>query len=156
MIPLVESDGCLGPPESHRGSEGVDSVHLLLGDAVLPAGLVHLGALEDHEAAIGLKEFGVVLYGSVRWLASLQGRLLGLALLAEGAMDVAPDGGTIFEEVLRLPPMEQEGGLKSLLEVLGACTSPVGLRPSNVVGRNHHLLPMVLLVLVLLVMASLG
>jgi hypothetical protein len=39
----------------------VNGVHLLLGDAALPAGFVCLGALEDHEVAISLGELGVVL-----------------------------------------------------------------------------------------------
>jgi hypothetical protein len=50
MILLVERDGRLGPLEPRRGGKGVDGVHLLLGDAVLPAGLVRLGAPKDHEA----------------------------------------------------------------------------------------------------------
>jgi hypothetical protein len=44
VTPLVEGDGRLGPPESHRGGEDVDSVHLLLGEAALLMGLVRLGA----------------------------------------------------------------------------------------------------------------
>jgi hypothetical protein len=38
--------------------------------------------------------------------------------LTKGATDVAPDGGAVFEEMLRLSPMEQAGGLKRLLKVL--------------------------------------
>jgi hypothetical protein len=37
----------------------VNGVHLLLGDVVLPVGFISLGALEDHEVAIGLGELGV-------------------------------------------------------------------------------------------------
>jgi hypothetical protein len=91
----------------------VDGIHLLLGDAALPAGLICLGAPEDHEAAIGLKKLGVVLWGDVWWFASLGGRLLVLSLLAEGAADVAPDGGTVFQEVLRRSFMEWVGGLEA-------------------------------------------
>ena len=61
MVFLVKGDGRLGPPKPRRGGEGVDSVHLLLGDAVLPMGFVRLGALKDHEATIGLKKLGVIL-----------------------------------------------------------------------------------------------
>jgi hypothetical protein len=66
VVFLVEGDGHLGPLESRWGGEGVDSIHLLLGDAVLPAGLVRLGAPEDHEAAYGLEELVVFLLGVVR------------------------------------------------------------------------------------------
>ena len=45
---------------------------------------------------------------------------MGLALLAEGAMDVALHGGVVLEEVLCLPPVEWVGGLESLLEVFWA------------------------------------
>jgi hypothetical protein len=75
----------------------------LLGDAALSTGFVCLGAPEDHEATINLQKLGVILWGGVRRLASLGGRLLGLALLAEGAMDVAPDGGAVFEVLLLSP-----------------------------------------------------
>jgi hypothetical protein len=61
MILLVEGDSRLGSLEPHRGGEGVDDVHLLLGDAALPARLIHLGALEDHEAMISLRKLSVVL-----------------------------------------------------------------------------------------------
>jgi hypothetical protein len=44
----------------------VDGAHLLLGDAVLPTGFIHLGALEDHEAVLGLRELTVLLPGVVR------------------------------------------------------------------------------------------
>jgi hypothetical protein len=83
VILLVEGDGHLGPSELGQGGEGVDNIHLLLDDAVLPAGLVRLGALQDHEAAIDLRELAVFLLGIVCRVAILQGRLLGLALLAE-------------------------------------------------------------------------
>ena len=131
-------------------------IHLLLSDAVLSVGFVHLGSPKDHEAAIDLRKLDVVVRGDIRRLADLRGRLLGLALLAEGATDVALDGGAVFEEVLRLPPMEQEGGLKRLLEVLGARTMPVGLRYDSTVSRGHRLLPTTLLVLVPLVAVALG
>ena len=73
VIPLVEGDGRLGPFEPHWSGEGVNGVHLLLGDAVLPAGLVRLGAPEDHETTIGLRELGVILWGGVRWFTGLWG-----------------------------------------------------------------------------------
>jgi hypothetical protein len=66
MIFLVEGDGHLGPPEPHRGSEGVDGAHLLLGDVALPTGFIHLGALKDHEAVLSLRELVVLLPGIVR------------------------------------------------------------------------------------------
>ena len=91
----------------------MDGIHLLLGDAALMVGLMRLGAPEDHEVALGLGELGVLL-GVVRWFTGIQSLLLGLALLAEGATNVALDGGTIFEEVLHLPPVEREGGLERL------------------------------------------
>jgi hypothetical protein len=58
---------------------GVNGIHLLLGDAVLSAGFICLGALEDHEAALSLRELIVFLLGAIRRVASLHGRLLGLA-----------------------------------------------------------------------------
>ena len=60
VILLVQGDVCLGPSEPRWGSKGVNGVHLLLNDAVLLAGFIHLGALEDHEPAIGLGELSVV------------------------------------------------------------------------------------------------
>ena len=78
----------------------MNSVHLLFGDAALPAGFIGVGALEDHAAALGLKELSVFLLGISRWVTGLQGRLLGLALLVEGAMDVALHGGVVLEVVL--------------------------------------------------------
>ena len=78
MVFLVEGDGRMGPPEPHRGSEGVDGVHLLLGDAALPVGLMRLGAPEDHEAALGLRELVVFLLGSISWVISLWGRFWAL------------------------------------------------------------------------------
>jgi hypothetical protein len=128
----------------------------MLGDAALPAGLICLGVPEDHEAAIGLRKLGVVLRGNVWWFTSLGGRLLVLSLLAEGAADVAPDGGTVFQEVLCQSSMEWTGGLDRLLEALGACAAPAGLRPRGVVGRDHHLLPTALLILVPLLTVALG
>ena len=67
MIPLVEGDGRLGPLESHWSSEGVNGVHLLLGDAELSVGFVRLGAPEDHEVAINLGELGIILWSGVYW-----------------------------------------------------------------------------------------
>jgi hypothetical protein len=65
VVLLVKGDGRLGPPEPHRGSEGVDGVHLPLGDAALPAGFIRLGAPKDHEAALGLGELVVFLLGTI-------------------------------------------------------------------------------------------
>jgi hypothetical protein len=114
----------------------VDGVNLLLGDVALPVGIVHLGAPEDHEVELSLRELCVLL-GVVRPFAGLQGRLLGLALLAKGDKNVAPDGGAVLEEVLCLPPMEQAGALKCLLDVIGVRTPPTGLKPSGAVGHGH-------------------
>ena len=82
----------------------MNDVHLLLGDAALLVRFIGLGAPEDHEAALGLKELIVFFLGSVRWVTSLWGRLLGHALLAEGAIDLALFGSIVLEEMLRLPP----------------------------------------------------
>jgi hypothetical protein len=71
VILLVEGDGHLGPLELGQGSEGVDSIHLLLDDAVLLARLIRLGAPKDREAAIGLRELGVFLLGVVCQVAIL-------------------------------------------------------------------------------------
>jgi hypothetical protein len=110
-IPLIEGDGCLRPPELCWGSQGVDGVHLLLSDAALSVGFVRLGAPEDHEAVLGLVELGVLLLGAVCRCTGLQDRLLGLALLAESATDVASNSSAVHEKVLRLPPVERVGGL---------------------------------------------
>ena len=59
---------------------------------------------KDHDTALDLGELVVFLLGTVRWVASLRGRLLGLALLAMGATDVALHGGIVLEKMLRLPP----------------------------------------------------
>jgi hypothetical protein len=61
MVFLVEGDSRLGPLEPRWGGEGVDSVHLILGDVALPAGLIRLGALEDNEVGLGLGEVIVLL-----------------------------------------------------------------------------------------------
>jgi hypothetical protein len=156
MVFLGEGDGCLGPSEPRPGGEGVGGVHLLLGDAALPAGFIRLGAFKDHEAALGLGEHIVFLLGAIRRVTGLQGRLLGLALLAEGAMDVAFHGGAVLEKILRLPPVEWAGGLERLLKVFWACSAPAGLRSGGTVGRDDHLLPAALSVLVPPVAASLG
>ena len=55
--------------------------------------------------------------GTFRQVIGLRGRLLGLALLDEGAMDVALHGSIVLEEVPGLPPMEQAGGLEHRLKV---------------------------------------
>jgi hypothetical protein len=86
----------------------VDGVHLLLGYVVLPVGLVRLGATEDHEVELRLGKLGVLL-GVVRPFTSLPGRLLGHALLAKDATNVAPDGGTVLEEVLCLSLWNRQG-----------------------------------------------
>jgi len=48
----------------------------------------------------------VFFLGTVCRVASLQGKLLGLALLAKGAMDVALHGSVVLEEMLHLPLTE--------------------------------------------------
>ena len=60
----------------------MNGIHLLLGDAALPVGFIRLGALEDHETMLSLGELVVFLLCAVRRVIGLQGRLLGLALLA--------------------------------------------------------------------------
>ena len=89
-------------------------------------------------------------------VTNLQGRLLGLALLVKGAMDVALHGGVVLEMMLCLPPMKWVGGLERLLEVFRACSAPAGLRSGGAVSRSDHLLPIVLLILIPPVVASLG
>jgi hypothetical protein len=148
MVLLVKGDGCLGPPEPCWGADGVDGVHLLLSDATLLAGFIYLEAPDDHAAALDLRELVVFLLGAIRWVTSLWGRLLGLALLAEGATDVALHGCIVFEKVLRLPPMERVGGLERLLKVFQTCNAPVGLRSGGMVGHGNHLLPTVLPILI--------
>jgi hypothetical protein len=133
----------------------VDGVHLLLSDLALLAGFICLGAPEDHEAALDLGEIIVFLLGAIRRVTSLRGRLLGLALLAEGATDVALHGCIVLEKMLRLPPVERAGGLKRLLKVFRTCSMLAGLRTGDVVGHGNHLLPTVLPILVSPVMASL-
>ena len=66
MVFLVKGDGYLGPLGPRQGGEGVDDVHLLLGDMVLPVGFIRLGATEDHEVAFGLWELVVLLLGAIR------------------------------------------------------------------------------------------
>jgi hypothetical protein len=117
MVFLVEGNGRLGPPELHRGGEGVDGIHLLFGDVALPTGFICLGAPKDHEAALSLGELILFPLGAVHQVTGLRGRLLGLALLAEGATDVALHGGVVLEKMLCLPTMERTRGLECLLEV---------------------------------------
>jgi hypothetical protein len=64
VVLLVEGDGRLGPSDPRQSDEGVNDIYLLLGNAVLPAGFVGLGALEDHEVALGPGELGVFLLGT--------------------------------------------------------------------------------------------
>ena len=71
-------------------------------------------------------------------------------------MDVAPNGGAVHQEVLRLSLVERARGLERFLEVLGACATTVGLRSSHAVGCSHHLLPTALLILVPLMAMVLG
>jgi hypothetical protein len=118
VIFLVEGDGRPRPSKLCQGGEGMNGVHLLLGDAALPVGSVHLGVLEDHKAVLGLGELTVFLLGTVCWVTSLQGRLLGLALLAVGATDVVLHGSTVHDEMLCLPLVEGAVGLERLLKVL--------------------------------------
>jgi hypothetical protein len=134
----------------------VNGVHLLVGDVALLVGFISLGAPKDHEAALGLGELIVFLLGTVHQVTSLWGKLLGLALLAEGATNVNLHGRAVLEEMLWLPPVEGAGGLECLLEVLSVCATPTRLRSSSMIGRDHHLLPTALSVLVLLITASRG
>jgi hypothetical protein len=106
---LVKGDGRLGPSKLHRGDEGVNDIHLLFSDMALLARFVGMGAHEDHEAALGLGELSVFLLGTSRWVTNLQGKLMGLALLVEGAANVALHGSVVLEEVLRLPSWNGQG-----------------------------------------------
>jgi len=124
VIFLVEDDGHLGPSEPCQGGEGVNSVHLPLGDATLLAGLIRLGASKDHEAVLGLGELIVFFLGTIRRVASLQGRLLGLALLAEGAMNVALHGSIVLEEILHFPPWKAQGASSAFLKCSGHVPHP--------------------------------
>ena len=45
--------------------QGVDGIHLLLGDASLAAGLIRLGSPKDHEALLGLGKLGVFLLDTI-------------------------------------------------------------------------------------------
>jgi hypothetical protein len=142
--------------ELRRGSEGVDGVQILLSGVAMPVGFVRLGALEDHEVALGLGELIVFLLGVVRRVIDLRGRLLGLTLLAKNATDVALHGCAVLEKMLHLPPMERARGLERILEVFRSCSASTRLRSGNAVGHGDHLLPATLLVLVPPVTASLG
>jgi hypothetical protein len=134
----------------------VDGVHLLLGDAALSARFKCLGAPEDHGAVLGLRELVVCLLGAVCRVTGLQGRLLGLALLAEGATDVALHGGAVLEKMHCLPSVERAGELECLHEVFQSSSMPTGLRSGGAVSHNSHLVPTALSVLVPPVAASLG
>jgi hypothetical protein len=155
MVLLVKGDGYLGPPELRWGGKCVEDIHLLLGDVTLLAGFICLEAPEDHAAALDLRELVVFLLGAVHRVTRLWGRLLGLALLAKGATDVALHGCIVFEKMLRLPPMEWAGGLERLLKVFQICSAPAGLRSGGMVGHGDHLLPVVLPILIPSVAASL-
>ena len=130
MIPFVEGDVHLGPLEPRRCGEGVNGIHLLLGDAALPTGFILLGAPEYHEAALGLGELIVFLLGAICRVISLRGRLLGLALLAEGAMDVALHDSAVLEKMLRLPPNGTGRGLERCWHFLAQSPSVEVLSPS--------------------------
>jgi hypothetical protein len=117
VVLLVKGDGHLGPLEPRRGGEGVDGIHLPLGDAALPVGFICLGAPKDHKVALDLGELVVFPLGAVYQVIDLQDRLLGRALLAKGAKDVALHGSTVLEKMLCLPPVERARGLERLLKV---------------------------------------
>jgi hypothetical protein len=119
VVLLVKGDSHLGTLEAHWGGKGVDNVHLLLSDVVLLAGFIRLGAPKDHEAMVSLRKLSVIFWGSIHRLASLGGRLLGLALLAEGAMDVASNCGTVFEEVFAYPSCNGQGASSTFLKCSG-------------------------------------
>jgi hypothetical protein len=156
VVLLVKGDGRLGPPEPRRCGEGVDGVHLPIGDATLPVGFICLGAPKDHKAALDLGELVVFLLGVVYQVVGLQGRLLGRALLAKGAKDVALHGSTVLEKMLRLPHVERARGLEHLLKVFWACSVPAGLRSCSAVDHGDHFLPMAILLLVPPVAVLLG
>jgi hypothetical protein len=40
VVFLVEGDGHLGPSKPRQSGEGVNGIHLLLGDAALPVGFI--------------------------------------------------------------------------------------------------------------------
>jgi hypothetical protein len=48
MVVPIEGDGHFQPLEPRMGDNGVDDIHLLLGDSALTIGLVGLGASKDH------------------------------------------------------------------------------------------------------------
>ena len=101
-------------------------VHLLLGDAALPVGLIRLGAPVNPEAALGLGELVVFFLGAVRQDAGLWGRLLGLSLLAEGATDVALHGSAVLQKMLHLPPWNGQGDSSAFLKCSRRAVRPWG------------------------------
>jgi hypothetical protein len=123
----------------------MDGMDLLLSDAVVPAGFVCLGAPKDHQAAIGLGELSVFLKGCFGRVASLRGRLLGSALWAKGATDVAPHSGVVFQDMPHLAAVERARGFERLLEVFRTHGAPMGLRYISAVSHGHHFLPTALL-----------
>ena len=126
VIILVEGDGQLGPTEPRQCGKGVNCVHLMLGDVTLLAGFIYLRTLEDHEASLGLRKLNIFLLDIIHWLASLHDRLLGLTLLAKGAIDIDSNGGTSLKEVIHLPTMDQTEGFE--------CQEC--LRPGGTVGHG--------------------
>ena len=121
MVFLVKGDGRLGTPKPYQGGMGVDDVHLLLSDTALPVGFICLGALEDHVEALGLEELIVFLLGTICRVANLWGRLLGLALLAEGATDVA-----LHASVVCLPPWNGQGDSSTFSKCSSHAACPWG------------------------------
>jgi hypothetical protein len=60
MVIPIKGDGRFQPPEQRRGGNDLNNIHLLLSDAALMSGFEGLGAPEDHEALLGLRELGVL------------------------------------------------------------------------------------------------
>ena len=104
----------------------MNSIHLLFGDEALPTGLIGVGAPKDHEAVLGLWELVVFLLGVVHWVATLLGKLLGLALLGEGATNVALHGGAVLEKMLRLSPWNGHGDSSAFSKCFGCTARPQG------------------------------
>ena len=71
VVFLVGGDGRLGQLDSCWSNEGVNSVHLLFGDAALSEGFVGVGAPKDSEVALSLKELGVFRLGVSQWVTIL-------------------------------------------------------------------------------------
>ena len=76
MVVSIEGDSCFQPSEPHQDGNGLNGVHLLLGDPALMVRFIGLGAYEDHQALLGFGELGLLLLPIVSSLANLLGRLM--------------------------------------------------------------------------------